>query len=212
VQSRTCRFPASGASVARASAQGQTLFAMARREVGSGCSGPTCPGCVSLPGCVLPSRPSPWGGLSPPRSPMRETTPRPHPVGFPCHRTSPPAWPVFSHRAEVPAWCRVRVAPAGPQELETLHRRVPRQERLGPPTCCDVSLPACHGLRTPADLPLLARPDGHVWPAGACKPSASATSLCEAGPALQGPRLPLRPPGYAVDASSLLCTALTAPP
>jgi hypothetical protein len=35
VQSRTCRFPASGASVARASAQGQTLLARARREVGS---------------------------------------------------------------------------------------------------------------------------------------------------------------------------------
>jgi hypothetical protein len=35
VQSRTCSFPASGSSVALASAQGQTLFAMARREVGS---------------------------------------------------------------------------------------------------------------------------------------------------------------------------------
>ena len=30
------------------------------------------------------------------------------------------------------------------------------QERLGPPKFFDASLPACHGLRTPADLPLLA--------------------------------------------------------
>src|SRR5215475_15979885 len=86
------------------------------------------------------------------------------------------------------------------------------QERLGPPKFFDVSLPACHGLRTPADLPLLAMPDGRVLPSGAFKPSASATSLFEAVPALQGTRLPLRPPGYSVYASSILFTALTAPP
>jgi hypothetical protein len=34
------------------------------------------------------------------------------------------------------------------------------QERLGLPQCFDASLPACHGLRTPADLPLLAVPEG----------------------------------------------------
>ena len=49
VQTRTCSFPASGSSVALASAQavsvsGHTLFAIARREVGSYESGPTCPG------------------------------------------------------------------------------------------------------------------------------------------------------------------------
>jgi len=41
------------------------------------------------------------------------------------------------------------------------------QERLGPPTFFDASLPACHGLRTPADLPLLANADGDVLPSGA---------------------------------------------
>ena len=51
------------------------------------------------------------------------------------------------------------------------------QERLGPPTCFAVSLPACHGLRTPADLPLLAMSDGRVLPSGAFKPSASAIAL-----------------------------------
>ena len=51
------------------------------------------------------------------------------------------------------------------------------QERLGPPTCFDASLPACHGLRTPADLPLLANPDGRVLPSGALQPSASAIAM-----------------------------------
>ena len=87
-----------------------------------------------------------------------------------------------------------------------------RQERLGPPKFFDASLPACHGLRTPADLPLLAMSDGRVLPSGAFKPSASAASLFEAVPALQGTRLPLRPTGYSVYASSILFTALTAPP
>ena len=59
------------------------LFAMARREVGSCYSGPTCPGCVSFPGSVLPSRPSPCSGLSPPLSTLRDKTPQGHPVGFP---------------------------------------------------------------------------------------------------------------------------------
>src|SRR5262249_20325362 len=74
------------------SVAGHTLFAMARREVGSCCSGPTCPGCVSFPGCVLPSRPSPCDGLSPPRSTLLDTTPQSYTVGFPCDSTPPPAW------------------------------------------------------------------------------------------------------------------------
>ena len=51
------------------------------------------------------------------------------------------------------------------------------QERMGPPKFFDASLPACHGLRTPADLPLLAKVDGRVWPSGALKPSASAIAI-----------------------------------
>jgi hypothetical protein len=54
-----------------------------------------------------------------------------------------------------------------------------RQERLGPPQFFDASLPACHGLRTPADLPLLAMSDGRVLPSGACKPSASAIAIAK---------------------------------
>jgi hypothetical protein len=77
--------------------------------------------------------------------------------------------------------------------------------------CFDASLPACRGLRTPADRYLLALTEVRVWPSGACKPSASAPSLCEAVPALQGARSPLRPPGYAVDASSLVFVVCTTP-
>jgi hypothetical protein len=47
---------------------------------------------------------------------------------------------------------------------------------MGPPKFFDVSLPACHGLWTPADRPLLANSDGLVLPSGALQPSASATS------------------------------------
>jgi hypothetical protein len=79
--------------------------------------------------------------------------------------------------AQAPALVRVRVSPSVPQELYAIHRRFPRQERLGPPKFFDASLPACHGLRTPADLPLLANPDGRVWPSGALKPSASAIAM-----------------------------------
>ena len=45
---------------------------------------------------------------------------------------------------------------------------VPVQERLGLPTCCvAVALPACHGLRTPADLPHLAQSVALLLPSGA---------------------------------------------
>src|SRR5262245_11672916 len=74
----------------------------------------------------------------------------------------------------------------------------------------DASLPACRGLRTPADLPFLAPPDGRVLPSGAFKPSASALSHVEAVPALQGARSPLRPTGCAVYASPILFAGLVA--
>ena len=75
---------------------------------------------------------------------------------------------------------------------------------MGPPKFFDVSLPACHGLRTPADLPILAIHGCFVLPSGTLKPSASATSHFEAVPALQGTRFPLRPTGFSVYASPIL--------
>src|SRR6266446_4999421 len=88
------------------------------------------------------------------------------------------------------------------------------QERLGLPKFFNASLPACHGLRTPADLHRLALTVVHVLPSGALKPSASAISLFEAVPALQGARSPLRPTGFSVYASPILfaaCTTTTPP-
>src|SRR5262245_43732719 len=126
VQSRTCSVPASGSSVARASAQGRTVLS-------------------SRP-CVL------WtAGRLAPAAPFRHVLDAcpvqaacfrrvlPPVVGFPhlgvrrsirLPRRIRRAFPVtvllrlpatIVHRgAEVPAWFRVRVAPAVPQELETI--------------------------------------------------------------------------------------------
>jgi hypothetical protein len=65
---------------------------------------------------------------------------------------------------QVPALFRGRVSPSVPQELSTLFCGVHAQEPLGLPTFLCASLPACHGLRTPADLSLLAYTDGLVLP------------------------------------------------
>jgi hypothetical protein len=88
------------------------------------------------------------------------------------------------------------------------------QERLGPPTFVNGSLPACHGRRTPADLHILALTDAAVWLAVCVKTLSVRTGPVQAVPALQGARSPLRPPGYAVDASSILFAtrSLTTPP
>jgi hypothetical protein len=107
--------------------------------------------------------------------------------------------------------CRFQPRPVSGVPLPCLQSGLPytkvfhRQERLGPPQCCHVSLPACHGLRTPADLPPLANTGGLGLPAG-CGHTLGVRNKrpCAAVPALQGTRLPLRPPGYAGDASPIL--------
>src|SRR4029453_3537833 len=58
-----------------------------------------CPAAVACAGCVLPSRPSPCSGHSPPPSPMRDKTPAPHAVGFPCDSTPPPPCPTGAQGA-----------------------------------------------------------------------------------------------------------------
>jgi hypothetical protein len=79
------------------------------------------------------------------------------------------------------------------------------QERLGPPKFFDASLPACHGLRTPADLHILAKTDALVLPSVCVKTLGVRNKrLFEAVPALQGARSPLRPTGFAVYASPIL--------
>jgi hypothetical protein len=63
---------------------------------------------------------------------------------------------------------------------------------MGPPKFLRVSLPACHGLWTPADLPILALADGFVLPSVDVKPlsvrnysfrSCTNTSGCAVTPA-----------------------------
>ena len=140
---------------------------------------------------------------------MRDKTPQRHAAGFPCDSTPPPACPWLPHRAlgssivPCPGF-PLRASGAVYHTFDAFHR----QEPLGLPKFFDVSLPACHGLRTPADLPLLAKSDALVLPSGALKPSASATSHVEAVPALQGARSPLRPTGYSVYASPILFAVL----
>jgi len=145
---------------------------------------------------------------------MRDKTPPRHAAGFPSDSTPRLPAPGFAAARRF-QHCSVSGFP-----LPCLRSCRPYavalsvQELRGPPKFFVVSLPACHGLRTPADLHLLATTDVRVLPSGALKPSASATSLFEAVPALQGARSPLRPPGYSVYASSILfvvCTT-TSPP
>ena len=101
--------------------------------------------------------------------------------------------------------------------LACLNSRIPSsdashaQEPLGPPKFFDVSLPACHGLRTPADLSILATTDGLVLPSVCVKTLGVRNKRhVEAVPALQGARPPPRPTGCSVYASSIVFAVLTA--
>jgi hypothetical protein len=160
---------------------------------------------------MLPSRPSPCDGLSPPLSTMFTTTPQPHAAGFSCDSTPPLACPVYHLAAEVPALCRLWVSPAVPQSLYTSLRGSHSQGRLWPPKFFDASLPACHGLRTPADLPILAKTVGLVWPSVCVKTLGVRHSHFEAVPDLQGGRSPLRPTRDSIYASSILFAEITTP-
>ena len=66
-------------------------------------------------------------------------------------------------------------------------------EPLGLPEFSDVSLPICHGLRTPVDLHILAKADASVLPSVCVKTLGIYELHFEAVPALQGARSPLRP-------------------
>jgi len=78
------------------------------------------------------------------------------------------------------------------------------QEPTGPPKFFDVSVPACHSLRTPADLRTLATDGCFVLASGTLKPSPSATNASRSCTNFQGTRLPLRPTGFSVYASPVL--------
>jgi len=116
--------------------------------------------------------------------PVRATCSRrvlPHVVGFPHLRVLRSIrLPTGIRRAfpvtvllRLPATCstsplRFRHSSVSGFPLSCLNSRIPAsdafhaQELLGPPKFFDVSLPACHGLWTPADLRILAQPDALV--------------------------------------------------
>jgi hypothetical protein len=73
-------------------------------------------------------------------------------------------------------------------------------EPLGLPEFSDVSLPACHGLGTPADLHILAKSDASVLPSVHVKTLGVRNFNFEAVTALQGARSPLRLTGFSAYA------------
>jgi len=76
---------------------------------------------------------------------------------------------------------------------------------LGLPEFYDVSLSACHGLLTPADLRIQANLDGLVLPSVNVKTLGIRNKRnLEAVPALQGARSPLQPTEFPVYASPVL--------
>jgi len=77
--------------------------------------------------------------------------------------------------------------------------------RSGLPEFSDISLPTCHGLRTPADL-RYPRHHGYLSCCLRCtlKPSASATNSSRSCTSTSGCASPLRPMGFSVYASPVL--------
>ena len=76
---------------------------------------------------------------------------------------------------------------------------------MGLPKFFDVSLPACHGLWTPADLHILAISDDLVLPSVTVNTLGIRNNpFFEAVPALQEARSSLRPAGFSVYASPVL--------
>ena len=130
MQTRTCSFSASGSSVARASAQGKTVAS----------SRPVCYGPQGGWLILLRSDMSGMSVLSGLRASV-ET--------FPMSWAFPTA-ESYARYDSPAAYGRLSLSQYSSASLRI-------QEPLGPPKCFDVSLPACHGLRTPADLHILAK-------------------------------------------------------
>ena len=81
---------------------------------------------------------------------------------------------------------------------------LPGGRQSGLPEFFTSSLPACHGLWTPADLHTLTLSGVSVLPSGDINPSASAITLSRSCASTSGCASPLRPTGFSVYASSVL--------
>ena len=78
---------------------------------------------------------------------------------------------------------------------------------MGLPEFSDVSLPACHGLWTPADLHTLAFLDASVLPSVYVKTLGVRNHSSRSCTSTSGRASPLRPTGFSVYASPVLFTA-----
>ena len=142
---------------------------------------------------------------------MLDTTPQPHTVGFPCDSTPPPACLLFHSDAKVPALFRLRVSPSVPQELYTIHRRFPRAGTFGASQVLR-RLSSCMPRPEDSGGPAPPRQSGWARVAFGCVQTLGVRNRhVEAVPALQGTRLPLRPTGYSVYASSILFARVETP-
>ena len=182
-------------------------------------AGPTWPGCGAFPGSGLPASPSPCRGLSPPQRPPLDTTPPPHWAGVPGARTgSAPRAREASRRGRGPPGAVSGTFPwPGLKRWRPSTGASPGQAlRAGLPKRRDASLPAGHGLRTPAALPRLAHPEGRVGPAGGrAHPRQPQPAPCRSGTSPAGNAAP--PPAQQEtrsNASSRVCAAecLATPP
>ena len=83
------------------------------------------------------------------------------------------------------------------------------QEPTGLPEFSNVSLLACHGLRTPADIPALAMKRALHVAFQHVKTVGIRIGYFEAVPALQGTGFPLRPTRFSVYAYPIYCSRVT---
>jgi hypothetical protein len=149
-QTRTCSFSASGSSVVLTFARTVTVARFTAQlllpAVRLARVAPSCmPARVSFADCVLPSGPSPCGRLPRPPTAIRDKTARRHPA---VARLPGCSMRDDSTRAHAVAGLIAFLYPRSVGFLISLHPRA-----FKAPEFSDASLPACHGLRTPMDLP-----------------------------------------------------------
>ena len=136
---------------------------------------------------------------------MPDKTPHGHTAGFPFHGDTTPTCSGFPCRSSGSGLTCFRVSPYVPQYPYTLLRPFPPAGVNGASQVPGLSLPACHGLWTPADLIILAISDDFRVAFGTVKSLGIRNNpYFEAVPALQGARTPLRPTGFSVYASPVL--------
>jgi hypothetical protein len=179
-----------------------------RGEVGSCLSSPPCPARVSFTGCVLPSGPSPWGGLSPPPSITPDKTPQER-VAV----TRPPgSW--FSHKRVGSSLVPFPGFPMCASLSVYLTSAVPMSgARWGFPSSPVLLFPYAQAFRLRRTLHIPAIPGALVWPSVYVKTLAIRNKLIsKLYQHKRRAQSPLRPTGFSVYASSVLFASPSIPP